>query len=495
MNRSVSTAIALTLGFAVSAAVALRSFAQENQAADDSPESARDDQSDLIELPVRAQQENASEQLPGGRDRRSLRGGSLSISASEKTNPDTITVEKTPEIEVDSSNVLEIPKSAIKPFSESKRELKLTSDLPASALASRLEQPEAETVPVWRPAFASQGFRATRLDAFALSQDGSVLAIAESTGTFLGPNGTRLVLINTSNWQVIRIVLTDRMLKKLVFIPGSDELAALAFPQSVLKQPFGVLRIKLNSGTAADFNELPFPFNERIAPEQIALTPVPNGVFCSGFFGTKVFFVPRFVKEDAEVPYFTFETSAPASALTVTPDGDFIAAISQKFIEFYRISDASKANDARRQSFTTLDLGWSPVDAHFLGGARTDFIVCPAYKEDSPPVIFRSSAKVSLDGRSAGYAVPMNNGQIGVAFKTRGRIDIVEASSLDASDSVILEQLRPPTNGDISFVFYLSPIRAFCVIDSNGNCFAAGRRDGEKRWSKRIIWNGGAGKR
>jgi hypothetical protein len=74
-------------------------------------------------------------------------------------------------------------------------------------------------------------------------------------------------------------------------------------------------------------------------------------------------------------------------------------------------------------------------------------------------------------------------------------IDIIDPVTLEAVDSVILEQLRPETSGDTAFVFYHDAIHAFCVIDTNGNCFAAGKAQGEKRWSKRIIWNGGAAKR
>jgi len=496
MSRTVSTAIALTLGLAVSAAAAVTVFAQRNQAVTASPESAQSQTQPQPDAPANTTTSAAPvEPTSGGGERNSIRSGSLSISASEKTNPETIKVEKIPEIEVDSSNVRTIPKSSVQPIRESKRELTITSKLSDSALAARLADPDAETVQTWRPAYASQGFRGTRLDAFAVSQDGSVLAIAERTGTSLGPNGTRVVLVNTSDWQVIRIVTTDRMLKKLAFIPGTDELVALAFPQSVLKQQFGILRIDLATGTVASFKELPFPVNETISPEQIALLAMQNGVFCSGFFGTKVFFLPLDGLENAETPYVTFETVATASAMDITPDGKSVAAVSQKAVEYFKLADMLKQN-IKRQSITMLDLGWSPVDLHFIGGAMTDFIVCPAYKEDSPPLIFRSSVKESLDGRSAGYAIPVGQtGQIGVAFKVKGRIDLIDPATLDAMDSLILEQLRPATTGDTAFVFYLDAIRAFCVIDTNGNCFAVGKKEGEKRWQKRIIWNGGAAKR
>jgi len=108
----------------------------------------------------------------------------------------------------------------------------------------------------------------------------------------------------------------------------------------------------------------------------------------------------------------------------------------------------------------------------------------------------RSSVKEPLDGRSAGFAVPMEqNSQIGVAFKVKGRIDVIDPATLEAVDSVIMEQLRPATAGDNVFVFYHDAIHAFCVIDTNGNCFAVAKPQGERRWGKRIIWNGGASKK
>jgi hypothetical protein len=486
MTRSVSTAIVLTLGLAVSAAVFGTVFAQRNQNA--SPASP------VVSAP--AESSPQVRQKPAGeqeKERDSIRAGSLSISATPQTNPATVKENKIPEIEVDSSNVRTVPKDSVQPIRESKRELAVTSDLPAGSLAEKITDTEAKTVSVWRPAFASQGFRGARLDAFAVSQDGTVLAIAERTGTFNGPNGTRIILFNTSNWQAIRVFTTERMLKKIAFIPGGTTMAAVAFPQLSRKQEFGLAAFDLATGEEQAFLQLPFPFNEAPYPEDIALAVTPEYAFCSGFFKTTVFCIPLPIDTNAAVPYHTFETVAPASALAVTPDGKSLAAASLSAIEYFDINPAAKF---RRKSITTLDLGWNPVDLHFLNGAQTEFILCPAYRHDSPPIFIRSASKDSLDGRSAGFAVPMEQGtQIGVAFKVKGRIDVVDPATLEAVDSVILEQLRPATNGDTAFVFYLDSIHAFCVVDTNGNCFAAGRRPGEKRWSKRIIWNGGAAKK
>ncbi len=505
MTRSVSTAIALTLGIAVLAAVAVTVSAQK-KTAESAASRPQTNQAEPAVAQAQTQQPagpavgaQARTWMPDGPDeadgedsRNSIRTGSLSISASEKTNPATIKEEKMPEIEVDSSNIREIAKSAVQPIRESKRELTLTSKLLAGSLAEKLADEKAETVSVWRPAFATQGFRGTRLDAFALSDDGSVLAIAERTGTSLGPNGTRIVLIDTSDWQVIRIFTTELMLKKLAFGPAPETMTALAFPQASRKQSFGAAFFNLKTGKQTAFYALPFPFNGDTAPVQTALLATADGVFCSGFFGSKVFFIAKDADASAEIPYATFETASPASALSLTPDGKSLAAASLKAIEYF---DLNPANGFKRKSITSLDLGWAPVDLHFLGGAQTDFILCPAYREDSPPVILRSSARESLDGRSAGYAIPMDGGkQIAVAFKVKGRIDVIDPASLEAVDSVILEQLRPATAGDAQFVCYIDAIRAFCVIDTNGNGFAVGKINDSSRWAKRIIWNGG-GKR
>ena len=510
MTRSVSTALALTLGLAVSAAVVFTVFAQRNHAvsasgpAPDAPAateavftqaqpSAEEKTSLQAPAPPKVQPQDKSDEWTDSGDDGGIRSGSLSITATPKTNPETVKVEKLPEIEVDSSNVRSIPKASVQPIRESKREIRLTSTLPGGSLAEKLTDAEAETVQTWRPAFASQGFRGARLDAFAVSQDGSVLAIAERTGTYNGPNGTRIVLVNTSDWQVIRIFTVERMLKRLAFVPETTTLAAVAFPQLALKQDFGLAVLGLATGKEQAFLPLPFPFNEKTAPEDIALLAMQDRIVCSGFFGSTVFCIHLPVTKDSEVPYHTFETVSPASALALTPDGKSVAAASLKSIEYFDLNPSARY---KRKSVTALDLGWKPVDIHFLNGAQTDFLLCPAYRDDTAPIFVRSAAKDSLDGRSAGFAVPMEQGsRIGVAFKVKGRIDIVDPATLEADDSVILEQLRPETTGDTAFVFYHDAIHAFCVIDTNGNCFAAGKREGEKRWAKRIIWNGGASKR
>ena len=494
MTRSVSTAIALTLGLAVSAAVAVTVFAQKNQNASPASPAASAPAESASQVQPQTAEPAASERE---KERDSVRSGSLSISATPKTNPDTVKEYKPPEIEVDSSNVRAVPKSSVQPVRESKRELAITSKLPENSLAEQLTDAKAETVTVWRPAFANQGFRGARLDAFAVSPDGSVLAIAERTGTDNGPNGTRIVLVNTSNWQVIRVFTVGRLLKKLAFVPGGTTLAAFVFSQS-WSEKFGLAFLDLAAGREESFLPLPLlTTNERPTyPEDIALAATPGFVFCTGryiFRKPEVYCVPIPPAKNAAEQYRTFETASPAAALAVTPDGKSLAAASQSAIEYF---DLDPAANFRRRSITQLDLGWIPVDLHFLNGAQTDFILCPAYWHDSPPVFVRSAAKESLDGRSAGFAVPMEQGaQIGVAFKVKGRIDVVDPASLEAVDSVILEQLRPATTGDTAFVFYHDAIHAFCVIDTNGNCFAVGKKEGEKRWQKRIIWNGGAAKR
>lgn len=508
MTRSVSTALALTLGLAVSAAVFVTVFAQKNHAVSASPVDAPAVSEEVSPRIQQAKEAPAVSRTPappqvqpeetetadksGG-----IRSGSLSITATPTTNPVTLKEEKLPEIEVDSSNVRSIPKSSVQPIRESKRELRLTSSLPAGSLAEKLADANAETVPAWRPAFASQGFRGARLDAFAVSPDKSVLAIAERTGTSNGPNGTRIILVNTSNWQFIRVFTVGRMLKRIAFIPGTTTLAAVAFPQAALKQDFGLAVLDLAEGKEQGFLPLSFPFNTKIEPDEIALLAMQERIICSGFFGPTVFCIhlPVAKEEDsgAKFPFHTFETVSPASALAVTPDGKSLAAASLKAIEYFELNSSDKY---RRKSITSLDLGWKPVDIHFLNGAQTDFVLCPAYRDDTAPIFVRSAVKNSLDGRSAGFAVPVEKDSlIGVAFKVKGRIDVIDPATLDASDSVILEQLRPATTGDTAFVFYHDAIRAFCVIDTNGNCFAAGKKEDEKRWSKRIIWNGGASKR
>jgi len=246
-------------------------------------------------------------------------------------------------------------------------------------------------------------------------------------------------------------------------------------------------------GKEQSFLPLSFPFNSKIEPEDIALLAMQDRIICSGFFGSTVFCIHLPVAKDSEVPSHTFETVSPASALAVTPDGKSLAAASLKAIEYFDLNPAAKY---RRKSITTLDLGWKPVDIHFFNGAQTDFLLCPAYRDDSPPIFVRSSVKDSLDGRSAGFAIPVEQGgQIGVAFKVKGRIDIIDPATLEAADSVIMEQLRPATTGETAFIFYHDAIHAFCVLDTNGNCFAISKPQGEKRWQKRVIWNGGAAKK
>ena len=452
----------------------------------------------LTAYPQQANPPAASDDVlqPAGTDRQSVRSGSLAISASEKTNPGTVKEESLPVIALDASNIREIPRSEKQPIRNGKRELALTSQVPSDSLAARLTD-DGDTVQIWKPAFGTQGFRGIRLDAFAVSPDGSVLAIAERTGIATGPNGTRIVLLNTHTWDTLRIFTTDLSLKKLAFVPANDLLAAVAFPQPDLKQKLELVAFDLKSPDSPMIVELPLAASEKEQPvaEKVALLANGGTVFCSGYNGTKALLAELPANaEDGTARLLEFTTRAPATAMAVTPDGSRVALASQKDIEYFSVARNNGA-PSLSSTFTTLDLGWYPVDLKFLGGAQTDFIVCPSFDEDSPPVVVRSSAKDSLDGRSAGFAVPCMDGKrIGVAFKVKGRIDIVNPATIEVEDSVILDQMRPATTGTAVFVHYLEPIHAFFVLDTVGNAFAVGKNEGDKRWSKRIIWNG-AGKR
>ena len=429
---------------------------------------------------------------PGGKDRQSLRSGSLGISSENLT----VKEESLPVIVLDASNVRTIPRSEKQPIRNGKRELALTSTVPDDSLAARLTD-DSDTLQIWRPAFGTQGFRGIRLDAFAVSPDDSVLAIAERTGISTGPNGTRVILMNTHTWDVLRIFTTDLSLRKLAFIPDTDALAAVAFPQPEIKQTLKLVEFDLTKPACPLIDAIPLNVSDKEPPvaEKVALLANGSTVFCSGYNGTKALLAELPANAEGETAHILeFNTRAPATAMAVTPDGHRIAMASQKDIEYLAVS-RKDGQLSLSSTFTTLDLGWSPVDLKFLAGAQTDFIVCPTFDEDSPPVVVRSSTKDSLDGRSAGFAVSIDGGKrIGVAFKVKGRIDIVNPATIDVEDSVILDQMRPQTNGTAVFMHYLSPIRSFFILDSYGNAFAVGMKEGDKHWSKRIIWNG-AGKR
>ena len=435
---------------------------------------------------------------PGGRERDSVRSGSLSISATKKTNPVTVKEESLPVISLDSSNVREVSRAAKQRITDGRRELPLTSPVPAKSLAELLTDPNAKTALIWRPAFATQGFRGARLDAFAVSQDKSVLAIAERTGIATGPNGTRIILVNTHNWEILRIFTTDYRLARIAFAQDVGILAAITIPQPELKKDLMFLGFKIDY---PDCNlviqeKLDQPEDATFQPENIALCALGTDFFCSGFNGSTVrdIHLPPPTTSRENYTVLEFETKGQVSAMDVAPDGSSIGLVSRQAIELFSVKDTDGLPDLSPHGPRKLELGWQPSDLKFLSGGTGTYIVCPSPADDSAPVLYRTSAKDVLEGRSAGYAIPFDGGsRVGVMYKVKGRIDIVNSETVEVEDSLILDQMKPQTNGTPLFVFYHDAINAFCVIDTLGNAFAVAKRTGEKRWTKRIIWNG-AGK-
>lgn len=130
----------------------------------------------------------------------------------------------------------------------------IIQDTPAGSLAQKITS--KKKIYRWYPKWRFSGMGGPWLPDAKISEDKTVLAIVETTGEKEGPNGSRIVLINTCNWQILRIhEFKDRLISKICFIPNSIWLACWGEKQVKLKQPYSLTVINCKSGSEISSNK------------------------------------------------------------------------------------------------------------------------------------------------------------------------------------------------------------------------------------------------
>lgn len=374
---------------------------------------------------------------------------------------------KKPEVVEDSSNILKEKKSPDEKNTFDDSEIVLKT--PPECLAGRLP-PNNEKI-IWTPKWSFEGTGGVRLPCFSLSQDKSILAIIETTGTREGPNGSRIILFNTYNWQILRIhEFPENKITRLCFINERNRMALWSEKQSSLKKPYEILATGIDKGGIKSFSrEIKSDISDISSVGDYilvkSLANAPENIYC-------------FDSDDISKPAKRLNSLNSGGVFAISSDNARFALAGNKSIEIFESAGLSFIKKIE------VDVNYMPENAVFAG--RNDWIAISAYNK--PAFLFKDTLKkqfCDISGHTLNY-----NSQDKVLFIEKylnSRMSIIEVPDLTEVSDFMPTNMNPKTNGYALFTDYLEHQNKYVVIDSYGNLCLYAKYLKSKKWKKKLI--------
>ena len=374
---------------------------------------------------------------------------------------------KKPEVADDSSNITKEKRGPDE--KETVDDSEITLKTPAECLAGKLP-PNNEKI-VWTPKWSFEGVGGVRLPGFSLSQDKSILAIIEITGTQEGPNGSRIILFNTYNWQILRIhEFPENKITKLCFINERNRIALWSEKQNSIKKPYELIVMGIDKGgIKSSSREIKtgitdiFSINDYILVK--SMSDAPENIYC-------------FDSDDISKPAKRLKSSNLGGVFAISPDKTRFALAGNKNIEIFESAGLSLIKKI------DLDIDYMPENAVFAG--KNDWIAISAYNK--PAFFLKDTLKkqfCDISGHTLDY-----NGEDKVLFIEKyinNQISVFEVPDLTEVAGFIPANVNPKTNGYAIFADYLKHQNKYVVIDSYGNLCLYAKYLKSKKWKKKII--------
>jgi len=409
--------------------------------------------------------------LPG------LEGGMLKIQDAPASLETKEPEAKTPEIRDDRRNVQieegETPSSSLPGADPASRpsSWSAATPVPPRSLAAKLRDPGRAGKLHWAPLEQVGVLRGVRLPAVALSPDQSVLAIVETTGGEEPPNGSRIVLINTHTWEILKLIETPRHAERIVFAGKEPALYVLCRAQPELKQNAGLVRFLLDSGEESAFIRT-------------------GSLGCTALFCDRE---DRVYVSDANKPrvlvftpdlssHRTVKTASSGCALALSPDGRrWAAAGGSGKIEIFKVGDARPLNTEK------IPADYPIRQLLFLDNGR-NFLCAPDPLTDRSAFALRAGRIQEFGGTSAGELAVSTDGRVILhRKKVAGEIEFLDARTFQKLASATPGRIDPRTQGYPRAVFPLEAGELTAVLDETGNLYVLRRPEQQTKFQKKLI--------
>ena len=264
---------------------------------------------------------------------------------------------------------------------------KNNSGVPRSSTAGRLAVNNRAFS--WKPSqITTKATGGADLISATLSDDETVLLIAERIGGVNKPNSARLILINIRNNKIMRsVLLNEKRLSDVMFIPGSDKVLAASAAQKEFNTSDTLLVSDLRLGK----------ITSESAPADGKITS-----FCSD--GTKVWytientsFLYEIALDDIKARPAVIRSLVTSPRLVLAPDNMTLVVYGKNKLEKYKVSPEQRP--VLLQCFDALP-GFAPVQALIADDSGSCVLLV---EPDRKAVLYQDTVPSELAEKPAGF--------------------------------------------------------------------------------------------
>ena len=334
--------------------------------------------------------------------------------------------------------------------------VKNNSGVPRGSSAGRLAVNDMSFS--WKPSqISTKATGGADLISASLSDDETVLLIAERIGGTNKPNSTRLVLLNVRNNKIIRgMLLKERRLSNAAFIPGSDKVLAVQQAQTEfgMQDVLLVIDLKRNKITSQS-------------------APATGKISSCCTDGTKVWytvdrnsFIHELTLDEMKEKPVLIRSLVTDPRLVITPDNATVIVYGKNKIEKYKASAEKKL--ALSQIFDTVPR-FSPTQALIADDSGSLILLV---EPDKRAVLYKDTIPAEFSAKPAGFqALFRKDNVLLYGLLKNNAIGVITLPDTEVQGRpVIPAKLKPINRNNTWKMFALSgtPQKAL-LIDIRGN--------------------------
>ena len=349
---------------------------------------------------------------------------------------------------------------------------KNNSGVPRGSTAGRLAVNNMAFV--WKPsAITTKATGGADLISACLSDDETVLLIAERIGGSNKPNSTRLILVNIRNNKIIRsVLLNEKRISDVMFIPGSDKVLASSAAQKEFNSSDSLLVINLK--------------RNKIIKES---APAGGKITSFSTDGTKAWytvegtsFISEISLDEIKAKPETIRSLVDLPRLALAPDNTTLIVYGKNKLEKYRVSQ-----EKRPALLQCIDSPprFSPTQVLIADDSGNCILLV---EPDRKAVLYRETLPTELSEKPAGFQALFRKENLLLYGMLKN--NAIARITLPATDiegrPVVPAKLKPVNRNATWKLFTLSgsPQKAV-LIDIRGNITLI--EITKRRWKKSPV--------
>lgn len=344
---------------------------------------------------------------------------------------------------------------------------------PANSLAAKLFPLVASRRILWMPRWGGNYINGTNVADAALSPDKSIIAFLEKTGESPGPFATRIVLLDTHNWEIVQAQDLENVYAEKCAWNGNF-LTLLCKGQKsrhtknsiVLYDP---LSRKIVAGTPFKF-QAGKNFVSNSSSWLILTEKQPARAHLYQISG-------KMIKEVKIFEDFTNEV-----AVAPGKDGSCFYFCDNSFLYNCRLSD--RRINEKKQLPANLSFEVNKIFAL----DNKAFVLLPEHSSGAAAGYFKEGKLIMLGNASSGTVLPgFTRDSFMAGFSKGGQFAIYQQASLERLQLFSATDAKPRTRGAILFAFTIPHAKSVAILDSRGLIYLVYPDRVNKRFLKEIL--------